>query len=219
MTQQTCESFFKSSARSAGARLLSEDRVAFSRPSPTEVTAYVKPNYRVSLKLNQSGNLNVDCNCAPSRKGELCKHIWAGVLAVFAKSPDFFLNVSEVVKTEHAAPALRPLSEEQIKSQADFKVKQDLFRKIQYQKQKLRAQEFKNNKKKSSAAPVFPADVRKALSYFENNGFTLADTLTEEAISLARKKLARIFHPDVGGSHEEGLELNANSEVLLRYLR
>lgn len=220
MTIDTFQSFFKSSARSAGQRLLNEAKVSFSKPSATEIAAYVKPNYRVILKSEslQSSSLNADCNCPPSKKGEFCKHIWAVFLAVFDKSPDFFENMSKITKN---TPVLkqRVQSETQVNSQNAFKLKQDAYRKEQYQKQKARAKKFKKTKKKSFVAePQFPSDVQTALDYFSTNGFSFTDSLNKESIFIARKKLARIFHPDVGGSHDESTELNSQSEVLLKFV-
>ncbi len=221
MNIETAETFFKSSARSGGARLYKEGKVSFSKPSSLEITAYVKPNYRVNLKLDsiRSVELNADCNCPPSKKGELCKHIWASVLAVFEKSPDFFEAAKEVVKKVSIANTPRPLSEEQTQAKEIFKLKQEIYRRKQYEKQKERAQEFKNKKKKFvKEEPSFPKDVQTAINYFSQNGFTFEDSLNENTVQLARKKLSRIFHPDVGGSHSEIVELNANSEVLLKYV-
>ena len=215
------ENFFKSSARSAGARLYKEAKVSFSKPSAIEVTAYVKPNYRVSLKLDsiRSHKMLVDCNCPQSKKGEFCKHTWAAFLAVYEKAPDFFENTKEVVKKEAVVKTTPAQTESQIKAKAAFKIKQDTYRKEQYQKQKARAKEFKNSKKKSFVeTPTFPKEVQSALDYFSQNGFSFEGSLNEDSVSFARKKLARIFHPDVGGSHAESVELNSNSQILLKYV-
>jgi hypothetical protein len=220
MNSEASEKFFKSSARSAGSRLYKEAKVSFSKPSALEVLAYIKPNYKVGLKLEsmQSKNIVADCNCPQSKKGELCKHIWAAFMAVFEKSPDFFESANEVTKKNTLAKETPQLSEAQINSKAAFKLKQQDYRKEQYQKQKLRAKEFKNKKKISIDVPVFPPEVQKAILYFSKNGFSFEDLLNEDVVCSARKKLSRVFHPDVGGTHAESLELNGNSEILLKYL-
>ncbi len=231
MGTDALETSFNSSARTAGSRLFKEGKVSFSKPSSLEITAYVKPNYRVALKLAslQNTEAHAECNCPPSQKGQLCKHIWAACLAVSEKSPDFFDGVTEVSKNAPKAKAASPQSDSQILSkeiynlkQENFKLKQASYRKDQYQKQKERAKEFKAGKKKSyknaQEAPSYPSPVQAALDYFSKNGFTFDESLNEFSVSLARKKLARVFHPDIGGSHDESLELNSNSEVLLKYI-
>lgn len=221
MSLETYENFFNSSARSAGSRLYKEAKVSFAKPSALEITSYVKPNYRVNLKLDslQSKNINVACNCPPSQKGQLCKHIWAAFLVVHEKSPDFLAFAKEVTKKAPTEKIAMPQSEAQILLKENFKLKQEIYRKEQYQKQKLRAKEFKKNKKTSSRSlTTHSEEVTKALSYFAKNGFILEDSLDEGSVFLARKKLSRIFHPDAGGSHDESLELNNNSEILLKYI-
>ena len=231
MSTDALESSFNSSARSAGSRLYKEGKVSFSKPSSLEITAYVKPNYRVGLKLTsvQSSEVNAECNCPPSQKGQLCKHVWSVCLAVSEKSPDFFEGVLEITKNALKAKAATPQSEAQALSkeiyklkQENFKLQQASYRKEQYQKQKERAKEFKTGKKKAfkhaQEAPTHPVAVQAALDYFSKNGFSFEGSLSEISVSLARKKLARVFHPDIGGSHAESLELNSKSEILLKYI-
>jgi hypothetical protein len=43
-------------------------------------------------------------------------------------------------------------------------------------------------------------------------------SLNGDSISRARKKLSRIFHPDTNGTHEEIVELNKNTDLLLKFL-
>lgn len=228
MNFKTLELLFASNTRSAGQRLYKEDRVSFSKPSAVEVISYVKPNYKVSLKLTsiQSPTLNAHCRCGPAQKGNLCKHIWAATLAVLEKSPDFFENVKEILPQTSKAPQqteAQAQSSEVFKlKQENFKLRQQIYRKEQYQKQKERAKEFKSKKKSytnQANEPSYPRAVQEALSYFSENGFTFDETLNEASILLARKKLSRIFHPDVGGSHSEILQLNSNSEVLLKFIQ
>jgi hypothetical protein len=208
MSIENLDSFFNSSARSGGTSYFKEGRVSFSKPSSYEISSFVKPNFKVSLK-SESYNSQIiiaDCNCLPSQKGQLCKHIYAVFLAVSEKSPDFFENKKEIqksIKIEKAA----------------LKEKQNDYRKEQYQKQKKRLKEIKNSKKNISNKSVhsFPTHIQQAIDYFAKNGFAFDASVDENSILLARKKLARIFHPDAGGSHDESTELNCNSEILLKY--
>ncbi|MEQ1722610.1 MAG: SWIM zinc finger family protein [Pseudobdellovibrio sp.] len=222
MSIEILDSFFNSSARSGGARYFKEGRVSFSKPSSNEISSYVKPNFRVSLKSESydSKNIMADCNCPPSQKGQLCKHIYAVFLAVSEKSPDFFENKKEIQKSVGSTKATKPISAEQEASKAAFKEKQNDYRKEQYQKQKERLKKIKNSKKNKSydSAPSFPADIQLVIDYFTKNGFPFDTSVDENAILFARKKLARIFHPDAGGSHDESTELNSNSDILLKYI-
>ena len=231
MSTDAFETCFNSSARSAGHRLFKEGKVSFSKPSSLEIMAYVKPNYRVGIKLESLQNTvaHAECNCPPSQKGQPCKHIWAACLAVSEKSADFFEGVTEVTKKAAQAKVTTPQSESQTLSkeiyklkQENFKLKQAMYRKEQYQKQKERAKEFKAGKKKSfkdvQEGPTYPGPVQAAIDYFAKNGFSFEGSLNEASVSLARKKLARVFHPDIGGSHGESLELNSNSQVLLIFI-
>jgi uncharacterized Zn finger protein len=209
MSIEKLDSFFNSSARSGGTSYFKEGRVSFSKPSSYEISSFVKPNFKVSLK-SESYNSQIivaDCNCPPSQKSQLCKHIYAVFLAVCEKSPDFFENKKEIQKCKTIVKSA-------------IKEKQNDYRKQQYQKQKERLKEIKNSKKNkfNKSVPDFPKDIQLAIDYFVKNGFTFNTSVDENAILLARKKLARIFHPDAGGSHEESTELNSNSEILLKYL-
>ena len=40
----------------------------------------------------------------------------------------------------------------------------------------------------------------------------------EEALKNAKKKLSRVFHPDIGGSHQESVDLNVNYDILIRFM-
>ena len=77
--------------------------------------------------------------------------------------------------------------------------------------------EIKKSKKSTSEISEFPSFVEDALKYFSDNGFELRGSMNAESINLAKKKLSRVFHPDVGGSHAEILELNKFTETLLKF--
>ncbi len=215
MSIKKWDAFFKSSARSAGDRFYNEGQVSFSQPSGTEVVAYIKPSstsFKVTLKsaAPQDHTIIVSCTCPQSKKAQFCKHIWGALRAVTEKSPEFFENKSELQINSTQADSTK--ANAYAKSQADY-------RKQQYEKQKQRAKDFKKSKNsKSKLEPEWPETVQLAFDYFNKNGFSLETSLTEEAIYLARKKLSRVFHPDVGGSHAEILQLNHNVDLLLKYL-
>ena len=225
MAVETWTPFFNSSARSGGDRYFTEGKVSFSQPSSTEIVAYVKPSssFKVTLQTDSLQNKNIltDCTCPASKRGQLCKHIWAACRAVLEKSPEFFEDKNEIQKKQSSVQS-KPLSESvsqaRLEAQAAFKAKQNAYRKEQYQKQKQRLKEQKTSQKSSRHTPSMPEEVTTALAYFSANGFSLEKSLNEDAVYLARKKLSKIFHPDAGGSHNESLELNHNSEVLLKYV-
>lgn len=225
MATEKWVNFFKSEVRSAGQAFVSKGQVALMRPSDTELQAYIRTStsFKVQFKSPSidSPLVTAFCNCPQGKKGSLCKHIWATLVVVDEKNPDFFTDKTELTtSTDTSAPeALRPkLSQTQIDSQAVYKLKQADYRKQQYQMQKERAQKFKKTKNaKTPITPLFPDSVLAALRYFSENGFELADSMTLEAVGLARKKLARVFHPDLGGSHDEILELNQFTDVLINY--
>jgi len=238
MSLQTWEHFFKPEVRSSGRTLFNQGKVSISQPSDTEIVAFVRvtPPLKVSLKTKsiESSTVYADCNCPAGKKDLFCKHIWAALLATEEKNPDFFEDKTEIEKMESilkettfkAKPTAQSqayeekqaaFKEKQKAYQDQQKEKQSLYRKIQYQKQKLRKNELKN-KKNVPEQPEFPLHVEKALNYFSQNGFELREAMTKEIIGTAKKKLARIFHPDLGGSHEEILELNKQTDVLIGFI-
>lgn len=216
--------YFNSSVRRAGERLLTENKISFSQPSSSEVVAYIKAtsSYKVSLKKNDLDNtaLFTNCNCPAFQKKQNCKHIWSVFLAVLEKSPDFLEEIKTIEKSTSLSSvvAKKIQTESQIKFNEAAKIKQADYRKQQYQKQKLLKKSTKNKMSKFKQEPTYPADIVAALDYFSKNGFPLNDNLDKSCVLLARKKLSRIFHPDVGGSHSEIVELNEQSEVLLDFL-
>ena len=217
--------FFKSEVRSAGQAFAAKGQVALMRPTDTELQAYVRASssFKVQLKSPSMDSplLTATCTCPQSKKGQFCKHMWATIVVVEEKNPDFLISKTELLTAASDATSAQgpQLSQKQLDSQAAYKAKQADYRKQQYQLQKERAQKFKKPKTSKLAPPMeFPSDVESALSYFEGNGFNLRDSLNAEDIGLARKKLARVFHPDRGGSHDEIVELNKNTEILLKFI-
>mgnify|MGYP001576968981 CR=1 FL=1 len=213
MSIQAWDHFFKPEVRSHGRSFVSKGKVSLSRPSDTEIQTYVRAStsFKVTFKCDsiESKILTVDCTCPLSKKGQFCKHIWASLLTIDEKNSDFLLSKTELHKS----------SQVREDSQTSYKSKQDDYRKQQYQKQKQRLKEQKQSKKKITNSEEFPPAIETALKFFLDNGFALRESLTSEAVGLARKKLARVFHPDLGGSHSEILELNKFADVLTKFLK
>lgn len=225
MALETWELFFKPEVRRAGNAFVAKGQVALMRPSDTELQAYIRTStsYKVQLKSPSidSHLVTAVCNCPQGKRGHLCKHIWATMVVVEEKNPDFFASKTELanLSEDSTTAQQRPqLSQTQIDAQAAYKLKQADYRKQQYQIQKERAQKFKKTKNlKTPVTPLFPANVMEALEYFSKNGFVLESSLNIETVNSARKKLARVFHPDLGGSHDEILELNRYTDVLINF--
>ncbi len=246
MAIEIWEPFFKPEVRSAGQAFVSKGQVALMRPTDTELVAYIRTSSSFKVQFSSpsmdSVVVTATCTCPNSKKGQLCKHIWATLVVVEEKNPDFFEAKTELLTTAddtHSNEASSnessggtgrpPLSQRQADSQAAYKLrqadsqaayklKQADYRKKQYQLQKERSQKIKKPKtSKFQVKPEFPSDVEEALIYFSENGFVLRDCLTAESVGGARKKLARVFHPDLGGSHDEIVELNRFTEVLMAF--
>lgn len=205
MSIQTWEHFFKPEVRNSGRKYFAAGAISISQPSDTETQAYIRssPPVRITLKSPsmESSLIIADCTCPFSKKGQLCKHIWATLLATNEKRPDFFENKNEL--------------EKQITAEIPKFKKQNEYRKQQYQKQKERLKEKKKVTKKQ--LPVYPEHIEAALKFFDQNGFPMENPIKPDDIRFARKKLSRVFHPDIGGSHDEILELNKHFEILIDY--
>jgi hypothetical protein len=226
MFSQNVEHFFKPEARASGRSLVTQGKVSFQRPSDTEIVSYIRAStsFKVSLKSPSvsDSTINVDCTCPQSKKGQFCKHIWATLLAVEAKDADFFDSKTEIEKRTAGSiekETKSKLTDAQVESRSAFAKKQADYRKEQYQKQKQRQKDFKNSKKESTDQPQLPTDVERALQFFLDNGFPLRESLSKSAVNLAMKKLARIFHPDVGGSHQEIVALNLHTDILIEFAK
>lgn len=223
------EQYFRSDVRNAGRRFFDAEKVSASHPSEKEVQAYVRgsTSFKVSLRTESydSALLTADCTCPDSKKGRLCKHVWAALLKTADTLPDFLEAKTEIEKRAAeagAAPsaATRTVTASQVAARESATAKQADYRKAQYQKQKERAKEIRLAKKGHTVVklqPLLPLDVEEALAYFAANGFVMETPIAEE-LALAKKQLSRVFHPDKGGSHDEILELNRNYEVLIGYL-
>lgn len=225
------EQFFKPEARSSGADFVRKGAVRLGMSSDTEIQAFIKVSSGIKVTFTAEDIADekffADCSCPAAGKGILCKHIWATLMEVSEKFSDFLDSKIEIEKgsragSKGAAPA---------EAKAALKEKQSSFRKEQYQKQKARAKEpkegsrptFQAAPKKTSrhapAAPSYPDDVAAALRYFDDNGFPLGEPIDPELLRDAKKKLARLMHPDSGGTHEEFLVFNSQLEVIVEFIQ
>lgn len=232
MSVSTWEHFFKPDVRTAGQALYSKGKVSLSHPSDTEIVIFIRatPGFKVILKTAsvESRAATVSCSCPVAKKDKFCKHVWAGLLAADDKYRDFFESKTELERTgssvskseSTAASSAKPFtkSAEFEAKQAAYNQKQADYRKEQYQKQKERQKAYKESKKGVPKKPEFPKIVQRALSFFADNGMDLSESLEKQTISAAKKKLARVFHPDLGGNHEEIVELNNCADILCDYI-
>lgn len=196
--------FFKSDIRANGSQLFAQNRASLANASETFVQAYVKDgsSYQVRLLSTDiaSPSFSAECNCATGKKNRFCKHIWAALLCVEQKNPDF-LNAK--VSIDKPEIILDPKKEAAKKHASEY-------RKAQYRKQKEYLKEIKKNRE----TRFYSADVQVALDYFLKNGFDFDGQPSEEAIAKAKRALSKVFHPDRGGSDGEAAELNRMCEVL-----
>lgn len=234
MSLENWEHFFKPEVRNSGRAFVSKGQVALMRPSDTQAQAYIRTSSSFKVMFQSSSidspTLTASCTCPQAKKGQFCKHMWAALVVIEEKNPDFFSCKTDLqTQTNEADFSNKKLdvknevapkvSQAWADSQAAYKLKQAERRKQQYQLQKERAQKFKKARSsKTQVASDFPQEVEDALRYFSENGFQLKESLDADSIGLARKKLARVFHPDHGGSHDEIVQLNNFTEILLRFL-
>ncbi len=224
MSLSLWEKHFKPEIRNGGNAYIKKGKVALSQSSDTQIQAYVRAatSFKVTLSSESiaSDTILATCSCPRSKKEQLCKHIWAVLTTVVEKNLDFLeskieiQNVSTVASTNLTKSSYKPAP---TASQEAYKQKQLDYKKLQYQKQKERAKNYKQLKKNIDNSQSFPSEILAALKYFEENGFNLKESLTQEAIATAKKKLSNVFHPDKGGNHNEILELNKVSEILLQF--
>jgi hypothetical protein len=219
MSVHTWEHFFKPENRASGRALVAKGKVSLSQPSDTEIQAYIRASttFKITFKSDsvESKTVRVSCTCPQSKKGQFCKHIWAAFLTINEKNPDFLESKTELEKGSE--PKLESATKS--KRSPAYKLKQSNYQKEQYQKQKQRLKDQKQLKKLVRESPKFPPPVEMALKFFLENGFPLRESMTKESVGFAIKKLARIFHPDIGGSHSEILELNKFAEILTKFLK
>lgn len=236
------EHLFKPETRNSGSVLLRKGKISMRSLSDTEVQAYVQGAGSVKVVL-KSPSVSSDlvqsaCSCPQGKKGQFCKHLWAVLLEAEKKNLDFFdakfrLELLSGDKVP-AKEKFRPISDQSSARAEAFakakleqkelqKEKQAAYRKAQYQKQKLIQQKTKSEKKDKKQSKLFKSqfsqEVELALGFFQDNGFELRDSMDLESIGFAMKKLARVFHPDLGGDQEQMQELVRHSEALTWHLK
>ncbi len=204
------DQFFKPEVRKQGLLCHQKGAVFLQIKADTQIQAFIKGSSRIKVhfvaKSISSPSFDADCTCSASAKERLCQHIWATLLTVQKEFPDFLDSKNEVNKITQMKAA-NP-------AQVSAKAKQADYRKQQYQKQKQKLKELKRG---DVAKPELPEDVKNAVQFFSENGFTFATPVDHSEITNARKILARVFHPDKGGTHAEALTLNKNYETLMAW--
>ncbi len=211
---------FKPEIKTSGAKLIAHGKIAIQSSSDSEAQAYVRmaPPSKVRLCASAigSGLVLAQCSCPMARKSQFCKHVWATLLIVEQRAPDFLRDKQSLEK-----PAV--LAEDSKRVEINARAVE--YRKIQYQRQKLHAKELKSRRRapKASIEPAavhasLPAEIVAALSYFSQNGFPMPLGPTESIVGEAKRKLSRVFHPDWGGTNEEAVELNRNCDLILGYV-
>ncbi|WP_413581949.1 hypothetical protein [Bdellovibrio sp. HCB288] len=211
--------FFKPEVRKQGQEEFAAGLAVLSVAGDARIEGYVKASKPVKVlfvaESIASNTFTVDCMCSSAAKGTFCKHIWAILLQTEKKHSDFLDSKTNLEKGSLFEVVESP-----------FKAKQAEFKKIQYQKQKERAkiqrQEIKKKAKgissKIASGTTFSQDVNAAFEFFSLNGFPMENALDEEALKNAKKVLARVFHPDKGGTHDESVILNQHYQILMDYL-
>lgn len=202
--------YFKAEIRRRGESDYAKELGHISNGSDTQIQGFVRstPPLRVTLTTRSINDQEIaaSCSCRTGAKGSTCKHLWTILKATEAKYPDFL----DVKKTLTIISAQNPFKEA-----APFKAKQAEYKKQQYEKQK----QWLKNKKLKAGPPRerLPDAIESALEFFSQNGFPLENRRDEEALKVAMKTLARIFHPDKGGTHEEAIVLNTHYSTLSRF--
>ncbi len=214
--------FFKAEIKASGRRIAAEGKVSFTSRSETSVQAFVRatPPVKVSLRSEgvESQTFSADCSCPVAKKNQFCKHVWAILLGLEDRYPDFLTGKNSI---EKPASGSERIESRQDAYQESAKLRASAYRKEQYQKQKLRLKESKREaKKRPDPVTVSQSEeLLPSLAYFASNGFPMEGGPDEGVLAEAKKKLSRVFHPDKGGSHEETVELNHHFEVLMQALR
>lgn len=202
---------FRPEDRRRGEELLHKQAVSISVSSDTNVSAFVKdsPACKVSLLALDitSPSFSGSGSCASSRKGKLCKHIWAVLLKLDEQRADFLAERREIEASGQNSP-----------QKNEFTTRQAEYRKQQYQRQKEYVKKRKAEEQAADQAPRYPAEIETVLSYFKLNGISLSHPLDLRELTQAKKTLSQVLHPDKGGSHDEIVELNRNYELIFNYL-
>ncbi len=214
--ESTLGHLFKSEVKNDGSKEFKKGTVFISNYSDTQIQASMKSMIpiRVSLRAESISNpeFSVSCTCNVFTKGHLCKHIWAVLLTVEQKYPDFLDSKTDI---QSAPVAIDP-------KKAEMKAKHKEFQKAQYEKQKQKIKDIKKEQKRIDSEPVqekHPAKIEKAIEFFLENGFKIEASTDPEVLNKIKKTLHRVFHPDKGGRHDEAVALNKHFDVLHDFLK
>ena len=214
---QILSEYFKPEIRKKGEDYFRKDLIYLSIAADTQVRALVKAGTgaRVHLKSRAISSTEIEalCSCPTFAKSHFCKHIWATILAVEKKHPDFLESKEKIL-----AMAAEETSEnlERKAKQAEFKKTQAVRLRERNKQQRLEKKKLKRIDRSAEVARA--PEVQEALDYFKQNGFTPNELTNEKSILLAKRELSRIYHPDKGGTHEEILTLNRHSLILIKSL-
>lgn len=213
----TLGNYFKPEIKNSGTQLYEQGKLSIASATDTEVLVYVRVLPPLKVRLSTDGldhpSLTASCNCPIARKSRLCKHIWGALLTIGQAHSDFLssktsVHVAESVSNDEASYHFRE----------NAKKRASIYRKEQYQKQKLRAKASKHKNSETLSLNKqnhYTAQVEAALAYFQKNGFPMPAGPDKETLGVAKRRLSRVFHPDRGGSHDEAVELNKYYDILI----
>lgn len=216
LSESALGSYFKPEVRKQGSDLDAGGSVTLTQASDTGIQAYLKASSMIRVAFTSTSISDpmfvVNCSCPRGSKGAMCKHVWATLLKVAHSHPDFLANKCgiEIRSQQDSASSAQ---------KETLRDKQSAYRKTQYQLQKLRAKEARSASRASVSRSqlVLSEAVTLAMAYFSSNGFPMEMPPDSDALQNAKKLLARVFHPDKGGTHDEMLELNRHFDALNAY--
>lgn len=206
--------YFKAEIRRRGEEDYAKELGHISVGSDTLIQGFVRstPPLRVTFAAKSIADheMTASCSCRLGAKGSTCKHMWTILLAAQAQYPDF-LDVKKTITMS--------LNQKTSQESTPYKARQAEFKKQQYEKQKQWLKEKKAEKKIKDEPPRerLPEAIENAFDFFSQNGFPMERSRGEETLKTAMKTLARIFHPDKGGTHEEAVILNNHYTTLTKF--
>lgn len=236
---------FRPEVKKRGDELLGKGVVQIANASDTDVRAWIKvsgsPRLSFSAEAVGSQKCFAVCTCKDGSKRKTCKHMWSVLRQLEANGADFLEGKLDV-ELNPAQAQVHPQVHAEAQSTSppsngglsDAKARAASFRetlkakkreadralraRLRQEKRDKRLAHRRGGQGQSSSEVIYPVLVEEARTYFVKNGFLLSGTINEEDLNQARKSLARVFHPDRGGTHEESLELNRYFEILVDFL-
>jgi len=214
---------FAFSSCAKGEKFFAEGAVVLRTTRDTQVIAFVRSGQGVQVQLKSdsvtSPDIEAKCSCAQHRRGQLCAHVWAVVFALDQTQATFLNAKCSVVLPQKPESSTK-------KSflpgpTAARKAAAAAYRKEIYQKRKLAQKEKTSSRKKRVflQRPELDPEILAAFAYFSQNGFVLTQPLDRQELHAAWKSLARVFHPDKGGTHDEALSLSTHYRTLQALLK